>query len=225
MNSPLSAANASGRRVRSSLALAGVTVVFFALAFAFLFNFWGQPQPVVGYSLVETNFLDTATPRQSYADLVKAEDDISGFDCYACHEKGKPLLIQYDENHKIVLPKEHESIVMRHGRHERNNNCYNCHNEANLELLQPRDGRELKFAQSSGLCGSCHGPTFRDWEAGVHGRVNGFWNVSLGEKTRKDCVNCHDPHAPKYPGRKPAPGPHYLHGDPKPARVAQTSTH
>ncbi|MGZ4988984.1 MAG: hypothetical protein ACXWBP_13125, partial [Limisphaerales bacterium] len=25
------------------------------------------------------------------------------------------------------------------------------------------------------------------------------------------CTACHDPHHPKFPGRKPAPGPHLLH--------------
>jgi hypothetical protein len=215
MNSQGAQGNGDQRGNGGALALIGIAVLFLALAAAFVSNLWGRPAPVIRYSLVDTNFLDTVTPRQSYADLVKSGDDISGYDCYACHDKAKPVALTYDQDRKIVLPKEHAELVMHHGRHERNNNCYNCHNETNLELLQPRDGRELKFAQSSQLCGSCHGPTFRDWEAGAHGRVNGFWRANLGEKTRKDCVNCHNPHAPKYPGRKPAPPPHYLHGDPK----------
>jgi uncharacterized CHY-type Zn-finger protein len=99
---------------------------------------------------------------------------------------------------------------MGHGRHGRNNNCFNCHNETNLVLLQPRDGRELKFADSTQLCGSCHGPTYRDWEAGAHGRISGYWDRSQGPIERKDCVNCHNPHSPRFPSRKPAPGPHPL---------------
>ena len=225
MNSRIPQANADMRRTGTGLALTGLTVLFLALAAAFVLNLWGHPEAIARYSLIDTNFLDTATPRQSYADLVKAEEDISGFDCYACHDKAKPVALAYDDNRKIIIAKEHENIVMRHGRHERNNNCYNCHNEQNLELLQPRDGRNLKFPESTHLCGSCHGPTFRDWEAGVHGRVNGFWRANLGEKTHKDCVNCHDPHAPKYPARQPAPGPHYLHGDPKPSHLAESNTH
>jgi hypothetical protein len=225
MNSPSFAANRHWRRLHSSRALFAVALFFLALAGAFMANLWGQPDIVIRHPLVDTNFLDTATIRNSYADLARLEEDISGFDCYACHEKGKPLPIQYDADHKILIPKEHENIVMRHGRHERNNNCYNCHNEANLELLYPRDGRELKWTESTQLCGSCHGPTFRDWEAGVHGRVNGFWRADLGKRIRKDCVNCHDPHAPKVPGRKPAPPPLNRHGDPKPAHVAQSTPH
>ena len=80
----------------------------------------------------------------------------------------------------IIVAKEHPDIVMGHGQHGRNNNCFNCHNETNLVLLQPRDGRELKFADSPKLCGSCHGPTYRDWEAGAHGRTSGYWDRSKG---------------------------------------------
>ncbi len=76
----------------------------------------------------------------------------------------------------------HADIVMGHGQHGRNNNCFNCHNETNLTLLQPRDGRQLTFAQSSQLCGSCHGPTKADWDAGAHGRTSGDWNRSPGAK-------------------------------------------
>ena len=104
----------------------------------------------------------------------------------------------------------HADIVMGHGQHGRNNNCYNCHNETNLTLLQPRDGRELTFTQSSQLCGSCHGPTKADWDAGAHGRTSGYWDTSQGPIERKDCVNCHNPHHPHFPPRRPAPGPHPL---------------
>ena len=64
------------------------------------------------------------------------------------------------------------------------------------------------------MCGSCHGPTYRDWEAGVHGRTSGYWDRSLGPMDRKACVNCHNPHAPHFPGRPPAPGPHPLRANP-----------
>ena len=97
---------------------------------------------------------------------------------------------------------------MGHGSHDRNNLCYNCHNEQNLLTLQVRDGREVKFDNIPELCGSCHGPTYRDWEAGVHGRISGNWDRSQGPFTRLACASCHDPHAPDIPTREPAPGPH-----------------
>jgi hypothetical protein len=211
------AGNEMNLQTKTSVTLTGLALAFLALAAVFLFDLRGTPATLYPIPLVGTNFLDTATVRRSYADLVRAGEDLSDFDCYACHEKGKPPTLRYDTNQNLIIPKEHPDIVMGHGSHNRNNNCFNCHNETNLELLQPRDGRELKFSDSTQLCGSCHGPTYRDWEAGVHGRTSGYWNRSLGPIQRKDCVNCHNPHSPRFPGRKPAPGPHPLH------RVAEAS--
>ena len=189
-----------------------LAVTFAVLAAAFLANLWARSTPPRAIPLVDTNFLSQATARQSYADLIKAKEDLSDFDCYACHDKGKPPPLRFDTNQNLIIPKEHPDIVMHHGSHERNNNCFNCHNETNLELLQTRDKRELKLTDSTPLCGSCHGPTYRDWEAGVHGRTSGYWDRTAGEIDRKNCVNCHNPHSPKFPGRKPAPGPHPLRG-------------
>jgi uncharacterized CHY-type Zn-finger protein len=145
-----------------------LTLLFAALAAAFFFNPSGRSTPPPSIPLVATNFLDRATARVSYADLIAAKEDLSDFDCYGCHEKGKPPPLRFDTNQNLIIPKEHSNIVMHHGSHERNNNCFNCHNETNLEQLQTRDKRELTFANSQALCGSCHGPTYRDWEAGVH---------------------------------------------------------
>jgi len=185
-------------------------VVFMVLAVGFLLNLWGNPAPRPEIPLVDPAFISTQTVRTSYAELVAQKADLSDFDCYGCHEKDKPPTLRFDADHNLIIPKEHSDIVMKHGSHNRNNICFNCHNENNLERLQPRDGRELKFEESSQLCGSCHGPTYRDWEAGAHGRMSGYWDRSKGQFTRKDCVSCHDPHAPKFPGRKPAPPPHPL---------------
>jgi len=195
-----------------SSVLAALSVGFLILAVVFVLNPWSRPQARELIPLVDTNFLSTATVRQSYPDLVKAGEDLSDFDCYACHEKGKPPTLRFDTNQNLIIPKEHADIVMHHGSHERNNNCFNCHNENDLTQLQTRDGHEVKFTNSQLLCGSCHGPTLRDWEAGVHGRTSGYWARALGAYDRKLCVNCHNPHAPRFPGRKPAPGPHPLRG-------------
>lgn len=199
---------------QTSLALLGIIVAFLALTAAFLFDLWGRPAPISSYPLVDPAFLDNAPVRQSYADLVRADEDLSDFDCYACHEKDTPPPLRFDEFHKLIIPQEHSNIVMEHGRHDRNNNCFNCHDEDNLERFQTRDGRELTFADSTALCGSCHGPSLRDWESGAHGRINGYWHKDLGQTQRKDCVNCHDPHSPKYPGRQPAPPPNPLRPGP-----------
>jgi len=204
--------------------LVAISAVFLALALSFHFQLWGRTVPPPPIPLVDPQFLDPATARTSLADLMRSKADLSDFDCYTCHDKAKPPPLRFDTNQTLIVPEEHKDIVMAHGRHNRNNLCYNCHNEANLELFQTRDGRELKLVDSTPLCGSCHGPTYRDWEAGAHGRTSGNWNRQLGAITRKDCVNCHNPHAPKFPGRQPSPGPHPLRATPKhPTVVAERS--
>ena len=86
-----------------------------ALAAAFAMNLAGRPVSLKPIPLVDTNFLSTATVRQSYPDLVRAGADLSDFDCYACHEKGKPPALRYDASGKLIIPKEHSDIVMGHG--------------------------------------------------------------------------------------------------------------
>jgi uncharacterized CHY-type Zn-finger protein len=189
--------------------------VFLAFAFLFLANLWARPAKLPAIPLVDPSVTGNSTVRVSYAELIRAKADLSDFDCYACHERNKPPPLRFDEKQNLIIPKEHSDIVMGHGSHNRNNLCFNCHDESNLEQFQTRDGRQLKLSESTPLCGSCHGPTYRDWEAGAHGRTSGYWNRDLGPITRVDCVSCHNPHAPRFPSRQPAPGPHPLR-NPKP---------
>jgi hypothetical protein len=191
--------------------LSCLTCLFLGLGVAFVVNLWGRTPPPQSIPLVDPSFTNTATARMSAAELIASGEDASGLDCAACHEKGKPLKLAFDADNNVILAKEHGDLVMGHGRHKRNNNCFNCHDETDLDLLQTRDGRKVKLVDSPALCGSCHGPTYRDWEAGVHGRTSGYWNRELGAIQRKVCTSCHDPHAPAFPGRAPAPGPHLLH--------------
>jgi uncharacterized CHY-type Zn-finger protein len=200
-----------------------LTALFLALVTSFLLDLWGNPARHAPVPLVDLSFIETNTARLSAADLIAAKADTSQFECYVCHDKAHPVKIKYDAQENIILPAEHQDLKMGHGRHNRNNNCFNCHNEKNLEVLQTRDGRELKVEQSPQLCGSCHGPTYRDWEAGVHGRTSGYWNRALGPIDRKTCPSCHDPHSPKFPPRKPAPGPHILHALSTPSHAAKES--
>ncbi len=197
---------------KTRLVLSGLTGGFLLLGAAMLANLWGHPAKLPSIPLVDPAFLDQTASRSSYADLQREKADLSDFKCYVCHEKKEPPVLKFDEQHNLLIAEEHaESIKMGHGSHNRNNLCFNCHNETNLLTFSIRDGQELPFAESTRLCGSCHGPTIRDWEAGAHGRTNGYWNRQAGEIHRLDCVNCHNPHSPHIPGRHPAPPPHLLH--------------
>lgn len=196
---------------KSSWVLTGLTFCFIILVVAFVTNLWGRLPPHQNLSLVDSSITNIATVRMSAGELIASGGDASGLDCYACHDKEKPLKLEFDAESNVILAKEHSDIQMGHGRHKRNNNCFNCHDETNLEVLQTRDGHQVKLVDSPALCGSCHGPTYRDWEAGVHGRTSGYWKRDLGQMDRKVCTSCHDPHSPGFPGRAPAPGPHLLH--------------
>lgn len=203
--------SSTARSSRGTVYVLGTMVlVFFVLAAVFFLDLWGHPPARFEIPPVERSFLETTPWRQTYADLVRAREDLSDFDCYACHDQKKPPVLTMDDNNNLIVPEEHGNIVMEHGSHNRNNLCYNCHNEANLLKLHIRDGHDLEFAESTQLCGSCHGPTYRDWEAGAHGRTIGHWDRTRGPVQRLDCANCHNPHSPRIPTRAPAPGPHPL---------------
>lgn len=199
---------AENKKIRVVLVVLAITFAFLTVAFSL--DLFGGRTEVRPLPLVDPEFLETETWRRSYADLARAGEELDAFDCYGCHEEGVRQELKYDDNKQLVIPDEHSDIVMGHGSHGRNNNCFNCHNDMNLLRLQARDGQDLKFEESSQLCGSCHGPTKGDWDAGTHGRTNGFWDRSQGPIEKQDCVNCHDPHSPGFPGRKPAPPPYHL---------------
>jgi uncharacterized CHY-type Zn-finger protein len=196
---------------RANLVLAGVTLVFTGLAVLLFANLWGQPAQRPDIPRVDPALINPAPSYASYDDLVQSGGDVAMYSCYICHEQSAPPKLKFDEHQRVIVPEVHANIVMGHGTHNRNNHCYNCHNEANLETFHIRDGRDLPLSNSPALCGSCHGPTYRDWEAGAHGRISGYWDRTKGPAQRLLCVNCHNPHSPAIPARKPAPGPHSLH--------------
>lgn len=209
--------------IKTSSVLIALTVVFLALIESFRLELWGHPERLLDVPQVDAAFTNTATVRVSAAELIRTGGDTSGLDCYACHDKSKPVKVQMNENNELVLPDEHKDLLMQHGRNKRNVHCYNCHDPASLDLLQTRDGHRFKFEESTKLCAGCHGPTYRDWEVGIHGRVSGFWDQQRGPATRQGCTSCHDPHAPAFPPVKPAPGPYPLHPSPATAQATAGS--
>ena len=119
------------------------------------------------------------------------------FPCSDCHDPEDEV-----ERERRELTLEHEQIELRHD--EANRWCLDCHNAANRDFLHLADGRLVEFTESYRLCGQCHGPTYRDWREGLHGKRTGFWN---GEKHYLLCVHCHDPHAPAFKPIHPFPAP------------------
>ncbi len=130
--------------------------------------------------------------------------------CAECHPADKPVKLEYAEDGTVVVPEAHRGLLaMAHGRNFRNENCFNCHDQDQLNQLHTADGTKVKFEDATLLCAGCHGPTYRDWEAGIHGRTSGYWDRSAGPIVRQQCASCHDPHAPAFTGLIPMPGPHF----------------
>jgi hypothetical protein len=149
--------------------------------------------------------VDTATVRQP---SLKPETTVSGYAyrCSECHE------LYTSEPETTDSSNRHTEIVLKHGINKR---CFNCHNIRNRDTFADDVGGEIPYDQPQLLCAKCHGPVYRDWEHGVHGRSNGYWDTQRGSMTRKQCTECHDPHQPPFPPMRPAPPPNTLRMGPR----------
>jgi hypothetical protein len=149
-------------------------------------------QPPTG--LPSDTHLDKTPPRRTVGlDLVR-----NGwtYNCMECH-KLFPAKWHYDR-----AMNEHKEVGLDHGN---NRYCLNCHHPTNRNAFVDYDGGEIAQSEVVQLCAKCHGTIYRDWQAGVHGRANGFWNAEMGSKTKLRCIQCHDPHSPKFKAMKPLP--------------------
>lgn len=128
---------------------------------------------------------------------------------------GKPATIACATCHATRVPNPanrnaadldlfHQGLQIQHG----GSACIACHDPTDYDSLHLADGSKVAFTDSMQLCSQCHGPQRRDWGKGVHGGMNGYWDLTRGGRVRNSCVECHDPHVPKYQGALPLPPPH-----------------
>jgi hypothetical protein len=127
------------------------------------------------------------------------------FRCSECHRTRPEPYASGSEFTK------HSEIRLAHGTNTR---CLNCHHPVNRDAFVDDFGEEIPWEQPPRLCARCHGPVYRDWEHGSHGRINGHWDTSQGELVRLKCIQCHDPHHPPFQPLASAPAPRTLHGRP-----------
>lgn len=78
--------------------------------------------------------------------------------------------------------------------------CLDCHDFGNRDMLHLSSGDLVPFTESYRICSQCHYNKYRDWRLGIHGKRVGMWE---GRKTYLLCVNCHDPHSPRFKGVAP----------------------
>lgn len=112
--------------------------------------------------------------------------------CVACHSTQAP---QPSVRTSAELDQFHQGLVYKHG----DQSCLACHNRDDYNALRLADGSTLQFTDVMKLCAQCHGTQFRDYQHGAHGGMTGYWDLTRGDRTRNSCIDCHDPHAPKYP--------------------------
>ena len=128
--------------------------------------------------------------------------------CSTCHSTRPP-------NHANRTPADldefHQSLAFAHGKVS----CLSCHNPDDYDTLRLADATPVEYADVMELCSQCHGPQTRDYRHGAHGGMNGYWDLARGSRTRNNCVDCHDPHSPRFPAMRPTfkPRDRFLSGD------------
>ncbi len=121
--------------------------------------------------------------------------------CMECH-----ALFENDKMMPAGLGR-HDDIVMDHGI---NTYCFSCHDVAHRDRLAMEGGKTVGYDQVPQLCGKCHGPTWRDWQQGIHGKTIGSWRGGDERQHRYTCTDCHDPHTPAFKAGIPLPGPNTI---------------
>lgn len=171
--------------------------VFLLLAATFIVDIWGDPPEIVQHAPVDEEFYSKKPVRTPALNPVYVKDG-QFYRCNDCHSILEPSPVQ-----KSYIS-AHSDVILDHGV---NNYCTTCHSPENREKLLDINGYEVGFHQSQKTCLQCHGPIYRDWEAGVHGRMNDYWDEQRGDTRKLTCVECHNPHQPKFQTMKPSPAP------------------
>ncbi len=155
----------------------------------------------------DDDHLETWAPGDKQYDVVIHKPDLMPMvDSGKKDHKGNPVMIRCNNCHDTKEPNTltadtselkdfHQHMSFRHNSLK----CVSCHNPGDYESLRLADGSTVSFSNVMLLCAQCHGPQYRDYNNGSHGGMNGFWDLSRGPRTRNNCVDCHDAHAPAYP--------------------------
>lgn len=139
------------------------------------------------------------TPRVA-TDQMDIHGNAVSLSCASCHSN---LPKNFERRSSEGLLEFHQTLKFAHGPTDGQLSCLTCHNSDNYNQLRMADGAELPFRDTQKLCAQCHSKQNRDYEHGAHGGMNGHWDRTRGPQIRKNCIDCHDPHAPKFPSMMP----------------------
>jgi len=183
-----------------------VPLTFLGIAGLMVLDPWPYASPIRPSDPVHAWAVDTAPVRKA---ALRPEAVIGAYRyrCSECHS----LIPSPVETDRPLT--QHLQIRLEHGINRR---CFNCHHRTQRDAFVDDRGEPIPYDQPQILCSRCHGPVYRDWTHGVHGRTNGTWDAAAGPAQRLRCIECHDPHSPAFQPLPPAPPPHTLRmGEPR----------
>lgn len=133
----------------------------------------------------------SGTPRIVTGKLDTLGRDIT-VSCASCHANFPP-------NSQLAsaadLDEFHQGLTFEHGKLL----CGSCHQPPHYSALRLADNRTVEYGEIQQLCAQCHAKQASEYEHGAHGGMNGYWDLSRGSRRRHACIDCHDPHAPRFP--------------------------
>ena len=195
----------------NSSSVANVARAFWApcLLVAFAVLLLADPLPFASPVSVETQVAASApntTPVRQPSLEPKYDVAIFTYRCSECHK----IIASPEKTYRTLT--QHTEINLEHGI---NTHCFNCHHRTNRDAFVDDLGNEIPWTEPQLVCAKCHGPVYRDWQHGSHGRTNGYWDTGKGQQTRLKCIECHDPHHPPFPTMNPEPPPDTLRMGPQ----------
>lgn len=134
------------------------------------------------------------TPVRGNPGPLRLHVDEDAYECSICHEGFS------GDMGAEALEGEHANITFDHGL---NLLCLNCHHPENSDVYVYHDGSEIPGDDPTQLCAKCHGPHYKEWNLGIHGRASGAWSPDRGEQSKLNCIQCHDPHRPAFQPMRP----------------------
>lgn len=112
----------------------------------------------------------------------------------SCHNGIVPASFPRDKNPRLLETHKNIALEATNLPHGRGGIwCLDCHHPTQRNKLIDNMGQPISFDQPQTLCGKCHGPIYRDWRDGIHGKRIGEW-ASTGKKRWFVCTECHNPH-------------------------------
>lgn len=190
--------------------------VFVLLTVSFIAGFWKTDRELIRHEPVDPEYYSALPVRKATLQPVLVKDGVK-YRCNDCHQG-----LEITDVQKSFFS-AHRDIDLNHGV---NQSCRSCHSAENKDYLVDINKKHVEFKDNPSSCMTCHGPIYRDWEKGVHGKMNVYWDKSKRTDFETlTCVACHDPHQPKFESMKPSPPPYRYNFEDEKQRLELGGTH